>query len=142
MANNGVMTLSRKGIITGVAERIQRLYAYYITTNSSQGRGQFTNAPSLQGTIQAYGHSSKLLPQYVQDDLNAIFNPHFDAVEATVTINETSSFDNSHRMTIVMDVVVYVGSTPYSMGQQINSINGVLQDIFNAVNGTTSLSST
>jgi len=140
MASSPLFTLSRKGLLRGVGERIDRVMAYYLAANRSQSE-LYVGVRSLQGTIQLFNSDPDRLRSQVEQDLIALFTPLFDDVAATVTIQDTSTFDQSNRMTIVMDVVVWKGTQPYSVGKELETINGVVQSMITLNNtGQTSTS--
>lgn len=137
MASSPLFTLSRKGLLRGVGERIDRLMAYYLAANLSQSE-LYTGVKSLQGAIQLYQSNPERLKQTVQSDLLNLFRSNFDDVTVTVSIKDTSAFDQSNRMNLVMDIVVWDQGTPYSVGKELETINGVVQSMITLNNGQTS----
>lgn len=126
MVAGPLLTLSQKGLLRGVGERIDRLMAYYLAANRSQSE-LYTGVTSLQGTIQLYNGDADRLQAAITQDLLRLFSNNFDDPQVTVTVTDTSSFDNSHRMTIAMDIVVWDSGVSYSVGKELESINGVVQ---------------
>ena len=128
MASSPLFTLSRKGLLRGVGERIDRLMAYYLASNRSQSE-LYTGVKSLQSTIQLHSADTTRLQEAVQADLIGLFTPNFDDVAVTVTLSDTTIFDNSYRMTITMDIIVWDAGTPYSVGKELETMNGVVQSM-------------
>lgn len=133
MASGPLFTLSRKGLLRGVGERISQIFAYYLASNLSQS-DLYIGIRSLQGTIQHYNNDASKLQAGISDDLSALFGANFDDVSVTVTIQDTSSFDQSNRMTITIDVIVWEGQVPYSVGQVLETVNGIVQTMINTNN--------
>lgn len=128
MASNPLLTLSRKGLLKGVAERADRVMAYYVTTDLSQTYLYKGQVKSFQGTIQQFNNDKVLLRQQVTADLLAMFTSVFDLADVTVTIEDTA-VDGSNRMNIVIDVIITEAGVQYSLGSVIQSINGVFTQL-------------
>lgn len=134
MASSPLFTLSRQGLLRGVGERIDRIMAYYLASNRSQSE-LYNGVKSLQGTIQLYQNDPDRLKQTVQSDLTGLFAANFDDVTASVSIKDVSDFDNSQRMNIVMDIIVWDQGVAYSVGKELQTINGVVQSMITLNNG-------
>jgi hypothetical protein len=134
MTSNPLATMSRKGYLTGVNERLDRQLAYYLTSDLSQTTLYQGSVRSFQGTIQQYNDNITGLQQAVEADLTALYSAIFDAVVVSITVNETSP-DGTNRLDIVIDVIVTDAGVNYSLGQGIQSINGVATPLILAANG-------
>lgn len=134
MPANSLLTASRKGILTGVAEKADRSLAYYLASDASQSNLYKGNIRSLQGTIQKVGNNAAALKNQVEADLFALYIGLYDAVSVTVTITDVA-WDGSSRFNIQIDVILTQDGVQYSLGQLCQSINGVVQPLLNQNNG-------
>lgn len=126
MPSNPLFTLSRKGLLRGVGERIDRVMAYYLASSPSQNE-LYANVVSLSDTIQKSNSDPTYLKTNIASDLQNLFSPIFDSVTVNVAVTDTSTFDHSNRLTITADIIVYEGGVPYSVGKELTTVNGIFQ---------------
>lgn len=134
MASNPLATLSRKGWLSGIAERADRVLAYYFTSDKSQSQLYHGRIRSLQATVQAHNNNGTRLGQAVEADLTALYTAIFDGASVNVTVTDTAT-DGSNRYNIAMEVVITEKGTNYQLGAVIQTINGVVQPIISRNNG-------
>lgn len=132
---NPVLSLSRKGLLTDVAERADRQFAYYYASDRSQSFLYNGQILSIQGTIQAVGNQQQQLQTQIQSDINVLLGAIFDAATATVTVS-TPAYDGSNRFNITIEAVVTDNGVTYDLGTLLlQSDNGIVQRILTANNG-------
>jgi hypothetical protein len=131
---NQLATLSRKGWLTGIAERADRVYAYYLTTNKSQSYLYNGNVASLQATIQEVGNNATALQTQVQNDLYTLYSAVFDAATVAVSVS-APAWDGSNRLNITIDVSVTENGQTYSLGTLQQSFDSITKQLVAQTNG-------
>jgi hypothetical protein len=132
---NQVLSLSRKGFLTDVAERADRQYAYYLTSDKSQSFLYNGKILSLQATIQAVGNNQQKLQSQITQDINTLLGAIFDTATATITVG-TPAWDGSNRFNITIQAVVTDNGVTYDLGSLLlQSDNGIVTKLTNANNG-------
>lgn len=134
MANNPLLTVSRKGILRGIAEKADRKLAYYMTSDASQSILYKGSVRSLQSTVQQKGGDRLALEEAVQKDMEALYSGLYDEVTANISVKE-QAWDGSQRFDIQIDVIITQDGVRYSLGRLIQSINGVVQPLIDQTNG-------
>lgn len=136
MASNPLLTLSSKGLLTGVEERCDRLWAYFMTSNATQSTLYLGSVKSLSSIIAQTSPDLDAMRSQIQGEVSNLFNSYFDSALASVTIT-TPSYDGSERYNIAIDLSISEKGKDYSLGRVLESINGVLQPILDTNNGST-----
>jgi hypothetical protein len=133
---NQVLSLSRKGYLTDMGEKADRIFAYYLTNDYSQSFLYKGNVTSLQSTIQQVGSADALtLQSQVRSDLQSLFNAYFDLAVVTVTVT-TPAWDGSNRYNIAIGITVTDNGVTQSLGTLLlQAQDGIVQTLTNANNG-------
>jgi len=132
---NYVLSLSRKGYLTDMGEKADRIYAYYLSNDFSQSELYRGKVVSLQSTIQQAGSDAQALQDQVRTDLQRMFSAAFDHASVAITVTDTA-FDGSHRFNIAIDVTVTDNGVTQSLGTLLlQSQDGIVQTLTNANNG-------
>ncbi len=134
MASNPVLTLSTKGLLMGVAERLDYVYACYLGSQASQSFLYKGSVKSLQATIQEFGTEPSQLKSVIEADLTTMYMGVFDAVDVNVTVT-TPATDGSNRFNIAIDLIVTDKGQTYSLGKELQSINGIVTQLLTSNNG-------
>lgn len=134
MPSNPLLSLSSKGVLHSVAERLDVKFAYYLVSKASQSPlYQSGQVRSLAKSIQLTGNDPTALKRQIEEDLTFLYTGLFDNVQVTVTILDQAS-DGTNRLAIQMDIIVTDQGTSYSAGAQIYTINGVVQRLAELLN--------
>lgn len=97
-------SLSTKGWISGMYEKVDKIYAYYFTSLYNQTVYHLGNVRSLQKTIKENMSSPHQLAMTIKEDLETLLKPYVDHVEVTVNwqqIDETHRYDYHIEMMII-----------------------------------------
>jgi hypothetical protein len=132
---NQVASLSRKGYLTDVAERADRVFAYYLASDKSQSYLYAGNVLSMQATIQEVGNNQQKLQSQITQDLATLFNNVFDLAAVTVAIT-TPAWDGTNRFNIAISTTLTDAGTTYDLGTLLlQSQDGIVTKLVNANNG-------
>ena len=123
-----VATLSEAGWVSGVAEKLDLLLAYYQLSEHSQSNTYLGRIASLPYHIQQFGDDELRLRQAMQDTLSAFIGRHVDQVD--VNVNIIPMVSDPGRLDIHLRVVVVDDGTTYDAGWVIQTIEGKLAKIF------------
>ena len=79
-----VYSMSVAGVLTEGGPKVDRLLAYYQTSDAHQSNGLHKDY-SLLHTLSIYGGDGAALCSQVQEEVGHILRPHFDTENVTVT---------------------------------------------------------
>lgn len=120
-----VPSLSSAGWVNGIAEKADRLIAYFFYADKSQSTFYPDTVHSLPYLIQQYGHDSDRLESATETSLQTYLTPYFDQIDVKVTVTPISGDEEgSGRTDLRTDVTVYQGENSYSLGRLIQLLNG------------------
>lgn len=88
-----VPTLSTSGFIETIGEKIDRLLAYFCTSEGNQSELFRNRVASLSHLVAQYGDSPSDLCDAMRDRLTRYYGNYFDNVE----VNVTHEFDNKEQ---------------------------------------------
>lgn len=81
-------SLSTHGWITGMNEKIDRIFSYYVTSQYSQTVYHLGHVRSLQYTVQKYYQDPMRLAKQIKEDLETLLNGYIDYVDIDVTYKQ------------------------------------------------------
>ena len=131
-----VPTLSSVGWVTQLAEKADRLFAYYMTSEFSQSTLCYGHVTSLTYHIQQYGNDAILLKKRVEEDLTQYLSRYFDNLDLEVTTHLPDP-DDPERINLRVSVVVYEKGKSYSLGREILSVKSQVERVINLNKGET-----
>lgn len=97
-------TLSTQGWISGMNEKVDRSFAYYITSQYSQTLHHLGHIASLQYTIKNHMSDPFFLCQKIKEDLTYLLQDYIDYVDIKVTCKEIEN-TGKYNYYIDMDLV-------------------------------------
>lgn len=89
-------TLSTKGWVYGMDEKIDLTFSYYLTSQYSQTLCHIGDVRSLQYSVQRFYSDPPRLADQVKEDLEALLKPYIDYIEINVDYqkrNEGPAYD-------------------------------------------------
>lgn len=128
-------TLSSSGFVDDIAEKADRLTAYYFVSEASQSNLFLGNITSLTSQVQIHGHDENQLVQAIEGDLSRYFGPFFDLVDVTATAAVPDPAEPG-RLNLRVGVIVTEGGQQYSLGRLITVVNSKISKIVDINNNT------
>lgn len=116
MANNPVISLSSKGILTQPNDKADELFGCFMLSNASQSNIYSGNVASFPGIIQANANNPDGLARDVKQALTTLYSGHFDAVLADVSIRDVND-NTDNRYAVTINVTYTQGNESYSLGK-------------------------
>lgn len=130
MANNAVPTLSSTGWVTGIAQKADKLFTYFLTSERSQSNA-FDGIASLQYLMQQYAEDELNLERKIEQTLSQLYRRYFEGVEVKVRIHEPKDGAENNRLDLTIKVRVNDGKYKYELSKLLKSTNGSLTRIIN-----------
>lgn len=128
-----VPTLSTAGFVSDVPSMIDRMLAYYLTSDFSQSNVFFGQVVSLQKQMQQYQHDPLTLQTRIREELTGYFGGAFDSVTVNVS-TEIPNPDDPNRINVTVEAVIVKDGKSYSVGKLIETQNSITQKIINLNN--------
>lgn len=133
MATSAVPSLSLAGFITDIASAVDRMLAYYLTSEYSQSNEFPGRVLSLQKQIQAYQHDDNMLRTKVREELEGYFSSICDASTIEVDTDHPNP-DDPNRLNLTVSATIVKDGQSYSVGKLIETRNSITLNIFNLSN--------
>lgn len=133
MAKTVIPTLSMAGFVSDVPAMIDRMLAYYLTSDYSQSNIFFGQILSLQKHVQAYQHDTITLQTKVREDLEGYFGAMVDAMTIDVSAEHPNPEDPG-RINLTISAVLTKDGVSYSLGKLIETQNSITKNIINLNN--------
>ena len=130
-----IPTLSSAGFVSDVPTMIDRMLAYYLTSDYSQSNLFHGQILSLQKQMQAYQHNDIELITNVREQLEGYFGGIADAVTVTVSTARPNPEDPA-RINVSVSVSVIKGGKQYDIARLIETQNSITRNIMTINNGT------
>lgn len=129
-------TLSGSGWVTEIAEKTDRLFAYFFVSEYSQTHLYKDNVTSLPYIVQKYGHDEFAIGPNLERSLYAYLARYYDDVriEITVTSNDESGQETT-ELNIRVDAVLTEDGKQYSLGRLISTVDSKVMNIIKINNG-------
>lgn len=120
-----VPTLDSNGWLSGVAEKADALFAYFLISDYSQSTIFQGRIKSLPWIIKTNPKDLISLTSEIQRALEDLYAPYFDTMSANVTIEKPEAFLNltEAKIDLRISVIVRQGGRAYSLGRLINVVN-------------------
>lgn len=96
-------TLSTQGWITGIHEKVDRIFAWYLTSQYHQTLYHLNHVRSLQYTVKNHFSDPGFLANQIQTDLETLLSSYIDHVIVKVTYverDEKNVYDFRIEMTL------------------------------------------
>jgi len=129
-----VPTLSSSGWVVELAEKVDRLMAYFFVSDHSQSNIYEGHVVSLPYIVQSYGNDDSSIRTAIQQNLNVLLGRYFEQSTVDVTVDLPTS-DTDTRMTIRVDATVTDGRYRHSVGKLITTVNSRVVEIMDINNG-------
>lgn len=127
-----VPTMSVVGFVTDPVARMDRLLAYWLTSQYSQSYCYYSSIHSFQKLIQENDGVPDRLAEAVQNDLKSYLTPHFDNVDikTSVVYPKGKSSSKFYHLVIKMDMVQ--DSVGYNLMNRVLELNeGKFKEVVN-----------
>ena len=134
MVSTVVPTLSSVGWVTEVAEKADRLFAYYMTSEYSQSNAYYKEITSLTWHIQQFGSDPSVLKKRIEDDLMTYLSRYFEMVDLEVSTQHPNPED-PEKINIRISAIVYDQGKRYSLGREIQATKSKVVKIINLNQG-------
>ncbi len=128
-----IPTLSMAGFVSDVPTMIDRMLAYYLTSDYSQSNIFQGQILSLQKQIQAYQHNLLTLSTKVREDLEGYFSPNFDGMTIQVR-SDLPNAEDPNRINLTINAVLVKDGVSYSLGKLIETQHSITKNIINLNN--------
>jgi hypothetical protein len=129
-----VPTLTPSGFVSDIPTMIDRMMAYYLTSDYSQSNIFQGKIVSLQKQMQAYQHDTTLLTNNMREELEGYFGSIADSVTVDVS-TDVPNPDDPNRINVRVSIDVVKNGKQYSVGRLIQTQNSITQRIFDSNNG-------
>lgn len=123
-----VPTISSDGILTGIAQRADRLFAYYRVTQYSQSYIYYGQLFSFPYRIQQYKGNTLTLREEIKSDLEVLFGRHFEITQVDVDIQMQDDQEGG-LFNIKIGIIVGENGIKYSLGNLIKIKDGKVQSV-------------
>jgi hypothetical protein len=131
MARIPVPTL--KGWEWEISEKADSLMAFYLTSDYSQSFIYKDRVASLQYQIAIDGKRPDILENNVKATLMKLFDKYFEKTEVSVNVSARDP-DQPNSLDIKIEVFVYESNVKYSVGREIQAVDGKMNSIVNIIN--------
>ena len=130
-----VPTLSSEGWVTSMAEKADKLLAYFFTTDKDQSH-LYTGTVSMQWLIQRYQDSIPDLVSETQNMLNLYLSRYYPIVLVEVRSSEEqlTADERETKVSLYIYAQVTEGGREFSIGKKVSEINGDSFKVFNVNN--------
>lgn len=128
-----IPTLSTAGFVSDVPTMLDRMLAYYLTSDYSQSNVFQGQIISLQKQMQAYQYDNIALINNVRDELEGYFGSIADSATVRVT-TDTPNPDDPNRINVTIEVLVIKDGRRYSLGRLIETQDSITKRIINLNN--------
>ncbi len=123
-----VPTLDSSGWVTGLSQKADRLFSYWITSQYSQTELFRGRVRPLSWLLQQYGTSDLLsLQDAIQAALNDLYAAYFSQVVVNVSVDPYAADDS--MLDIRIDISVYENGLAYSVGSLLSTNGTILSKI-------------
>ena len=131
---NPVPSLSSSGWVSELAEKVDRILAYFFVSDHSQSLLYAGNVTSLAYLVQQFGNDDLRITTEVQTQLSRLLERYFEAASVTVDVDHPVEGDES-RLNIRVDATVIDGKYKHSIGKLISTVNSRVVEIMTINNG-------
>lgn len=129
---NILPTLSSSGWVDEIAEKADRVMAYFFVSEYSQSnifRGNITSLPHL---IQKFGNEPEVLKSEISRKVQDLLGRYFDEVSVDA---EITNEDQPHsRMDLQITVRLRDNGVSYSLARVIKTLNGKVEEFIRVNN--------
>lgn len=97
-------TLSTKGWVSGMYEKIDLIFSYYLLSQYNQTVYHLTHVKSLQYRVKEHGSDPANLADAVKSDIEKLLKPYIDHVDVRVTYEqrgETTFWDYTISLELI-----------------------------------------
>jgi hypothetical protein len=120
MSSIKLITLDTGGWVSDPLTKAIKLMEYFRASEYSQST-EFTGVHSLAYLVQQEGNNPVNFAALLQNNLNALFIGHFDAVSIQTSLDEEDSSDGLFNVNV--DVKITDGGMHYSLGSMLQASN-------------------
>lgn len=129
-----VPSLSASGWVGNISEKLDKLIGYFFISDFSQSQLYNGSIASLPYIIKTCAEDRSRLRSTTNKTLTNLLRPYFDSVQIDVQVLNDDPTDPG-KVNLRVDATVTQDGTIYSVGKEIQTINGKVVAIFNANNG-------
>ena len=122
-----MLTLTVEGIVTDIAKKANRCFAYYLRSFHSQSTAYLGRVNSMSHDVQQYGSNPEEMTSAVKQSLESIYREHFDQVTIAVRTKRVSEYRPEY--TLVISGTLSDGKNQFNLNKVLNFENGILADI-------------
>lgn len=122
-----IPTLSSSGWVSDPINVLNKIYDYFLTTETNQSNLFKSELTSLQSLVASYSDDPGLLASKTKDSLRYLFGAYFEQVnvETSITAIKTKNGEEG-RYNLNMNVTVMEKGKTYSLGRAIETISNEL----------------
>lgn len=122
-----VPTLSSAGFVTGIQEKADRLFAYFLVSQYSQTYSHAGQISSFPKILQEQANDPSGLNTAVRQALIDLYQGYFDSVEVDV---DTVPFpDNDSKLNIKISVILTQDGTSHSLSRLVSTQDSVVSKV-------------
>lgn len=129
-----VPSISDRGWLTTVPEKLDLLLSYFFESDKIQTylyKGSVTN---LQNILQQYGNNIPQLCIQLRAMLESYFSRYFDTAVVEVTANNDPTVNPTNAVTLTVMAAINDGGTDYSLGSQVQVSNSTFKRVLGIIN--------
>lgn len=130
MADNPVPSLDAAGWVTGVAQKAEKLFSYFLASEHSQSN-HYQRIQSLPYLIQQFGDDAISLQTEIRDALSLLFEDYFEYSEVEVIVRSADDEENNPKQDIRISAIVRSNGAQYSLQQLLQSSNNTISNVIN-----------
>lgn len=116
-----VPTMSTDGWVSGVKQRIDKLFAYWLANEKDQSMLAWNNIVSFQYDIQQYGNSPEELAARAGENLENYLSAHFDQVTVVGLVKHPPDLSGG-LYHVEFDVKIVEKGIGYNVGRTLLEI--------------------
>jgi hypothetical protein len=130
MPDNPLPSLDSGGWVTGVAQKAEKLFSYFLASERSQSN-HYPDIQSLPYIIQQNSDDDISLQTEIRNALSKLFEDYFEYVEIEVLVRPQDGQENNPKQDIRISALVRSNGVQYSLQQLLQSSNKTISNIVN-----------
>jgi hypothetical protein len=130
-----IPTVSAQGWVTDIDQKGDRILSYFIITDYSQSNRWQGEIASLPQLVKGFDNSTAYLEEQITQKLDNLMRRNFGSdVSVRVRVTNVDESNPTH-LSIRMGCDITYANVVYSLGKQVEFLNGKLQVITKLTNG-------
>jgi hypothetical protein len=129
-----VPSISDRGWITAVPEKVDLLLSYFFESDSIQTYLYYGHVTNIQNILQKYGNNVPQLCVQLRSMLEPYFAGYFDSAVVEVNANNDPSVNPTNEVTLTIIATIADGGTEYSLGSLVQVNDSSFQRVMGIIN--------